>query len=137
MQILYVMCGIPASGKSTFSKQFAESNELVRFSYDEMRCFDLSDLMHPTINALKEGQNVIIDNVNNRIAGRKKILNYVAGIPCKKILIFMDTSLEECVKKNSLRKYPLPEHFINGMQHAMQLPTLDEGWDEIIYIENN
>ena len=137
MQTLYVMCGVPASGKTTFSKQLAETYGLTRFSYDEMRCFDLRDLMKPTIKALEEGQNVIVDNVNNRISGRKQILNYVLDISCKKILIFMDTSLEECIKRNSFRQYPLPDYFINGIHHALQPPTLDEGWDEIIVINND
>lgn len=131
MPTLYVLCGVPGSGKTTLSKQLAETEGLTRFSYDEMRCFNLRDLMNPTAKALQNGNSVIVDNVNNRIKGRETLLHFVKNIPCKKVLIFMDTPLEECQRRNASRQYPLPGYFIDSIHQGMQKPTLDEGWDEV------
>lgn len=133
MLTIYVMCGTPGSGKTTLSKQLAEEKKLVRFSYDEMHCFDLRGLMKPVVGALLGGKNAIVDNVNNRIKGREMLLNYVKDIPCKKILVFMNTPLDECKKRNANRQNRLPDYFIEGIHNALQIPTLDEGWDEILY----
>ena len=134
MLTLYVMCGIPGSGKTILSKQLAETESLVRFSYDEMHCFDLKDLMKPAVEALQDGKSIIVDNVNNRLRGRELLLDFVKDIPCKKILIFMNTPLEECLKRNVNRQNRLPDYFIEGIHRSMQLPTINEGWDEIIYV---
>lgn len=131
MADFYVMCGVPGSGKTTHSKRMAEEHGLERFSFDEMRCFRLEEFMRPAIKAMKEGKNVILDTVNLRVNVRKKVLQAVADIPCKKIVVYMDTPLEECIRRNAAREAHLPEHVIQSTYRALQKPTLDEGWDEV------
>ena len=55
MQTLYVMCGIPASGKSTLSKKLANELNIVRFSLDEMGYIRQHKLIPHVVDALKEG----------------------------------------------------------------------------------
>ena len=133
MITLYVMCGIPASGKSTKSRQLAEEHGLTRFSYDEMRCFHQRDFVIPAVNALRNGENVIMDSTNLRITGRKDILETVADIPCKKIAVYMSTPLEECLHRNTNREARLQDFMVESAYRSLQPPTLDEGWDEILY----
>lgn len=132
MQTLYVMCGIPASGKSTKSRQMAEEYGLSRFSYDEMRCFHQWDFIRPAVEALQNGESVIMDSTNLRITGRKSILESMMDIPCRKIVIYMNTSLEECLRRNENREARLQDFMIESAYRALQPPTLNEGWDEII-----
>lgn len=132
MITLYVMCGVPASGKSTLSKRLAENENLTRISFDEMRCLTQKDLISPMVTALQEGNSVIIDAVNNCIGNRKILLDSIKDVACKKIIIVMTTSLDECIERNSNREFPVPIGILKGIHHALQLPTLDEGWDEII-----
>lgn len=131
MVTAYVMCGVPGSGKTTTSKKMAEEHGLERFSFDEMRCFRLESFMLPAITALEEGKSVVLDTVNLRVNVRKKVLQALADVPCKKVVVYMDTPLDECIRRNAGREVHLPEHVIQSLYRSLQTPTLDEGWDEV------
>lgn len=134
MLTLYVMCGVPGSGKSTCSKQMAEEHGLTHISYDELRCRHQSEFIRPAVAALRDGNNTIMDSTNLRISERKNILQAVADISCKKVVVFMNTSLQECLYRNAHREARLSEIAVEGMHRIMQKPTLDEGWDEILVV---
>ena len=131
MTTLYVMCGVPGSGKTTHSKRMAEEHGLTRFSFDEMRCFRLAEFMRPALKSLREGKNVILDSTNLRVNVREKILQAVADIPCRKIAVYMDTPLDECIRRNANRECRLQDFIIESTHRSLQPPTLDEGWDEV------
>lgn len=131
MATLYVMCGVPGSGKTTYSKQMAEEHNLMRFSFDEMRCFRLAEFMRPALKAIREEKNVILDSTNLRANVRAKILKAVEDIPCKKIAVYMNTPLEECIWRNANREARLEDCIIESTYRSLQPPTLDEGWDEV------
>lgn len=131
MVTVYVMCGVPGSGKTTTSKQMAEEHGLERFSFDEMRCFRLEEFMRPALEAIREGKSVILDSTNLRANVRAKILQAVEDIPCKKIAVYMNTPLEECIRRNANREARLQDCIIESTHRSLQPPTLDEGWDEV------
>lgn len=133
MADFYVMCGVPGSGKTTHSKKMVEERGLERFSFDEMGCFRLEEFMRPALEAIREGKSVILDSTNLRVNVRKKILQAVADIPCKKIAVYMDTPLDECIRRNANRECRLQDFIIESTHRSLQPPTLDEGWDEILY----
>ena len=137
MVTLYVMCGVPGSGKTTMSKQMEKEYDLKRFSFDEMQCFRLEEFVRPAIDVLQEGKNVVLDSTNLRINVRKKILQSIADVPCKKVAIYMNTSLNECLQRNANREVRLQDFVIESTYRSLQPPTLDEGWDEIIVINND
>lgn len=137
MTTLYVMCGVPGAGKSTFSRKFAEEKGLERFSFDEMRCFRLESFMKPALEAMRNGKSVILDTVNLRVNVRKKVLQAAEEIPCKKVVVFMDTSLEQCLYRNAHRECRLQDCIIESTYRSLQKPTLDEGWDEIIIVKED
>lgn len=137
MADFYVMCGVPGSGKTTHSKRMAEEHGLERFSFDEMRCFRLEEFMRPALESIREGKSVILDSTNLRVNVRRKVLQAVAGIPCKKIAVYMDTPLEECIRRNANREARLQDCIIESTHRSLQPPTLDEGWDEIIIIDED
>lgn len=137
METIYVMCGVPGSGKTTFSRKFAEEKGLERFSFDEMRCFRLAEYIRPALEAMRKGKNVILDTTNLRINVRKKVLQEVADIPCRKVVVYMDTSLEQCLYRNAHRETRLEDFVVESSYRSLQKPTLDEGWDEIIYVKED
>ena len=137
MTTLYVMCGIPGSGKTTTSKRMEKEYGLERFSFDEMQCFRLEEFIRPAIEAMQNGKSVILDTTNLRINVRAKILKAVEDIPCRKIVVYMDTPLEECIRRNANRECRLQDFIIKSTHRSLQRPTLDEGWDEIIYIKKD
>lgn len=133
MQKLYVVCGSAGSGKSTFSKRNAEEYDMVRYSFDELGCFQHKELVPYIIEALQNEGNVIVDALFTRISQRKLILEATKDINCKRILIYMDTPLEECLRRNAQRPNPLPDFMVRDIYNSIEPPTLDEGWDEILY----
>lgn len=134
---LYVMCGVPGSGKSTFSRKLAEERNLERFSFDEMKCIRLEELMRPAIEAIQNGKSAILDTTNLRANVRKKVLQAVGDIQCRKVVVYMDTSLEQCLYRNAHRETRLQDCIIESTYRSLQKPTLDEGWDEIIIVKED
>ena len=133
MITIIVLSGAPGSGKSTLSKKIAEEQSAIRLSFDEMHCLQHKELIEPTLKALQENKNVVLDSLFSRILQRKLILEATKDISCRRILIYINTPLEECIRRNAQRPNPLPEFMIRDIHNSMQPPTLDEGWDEILY----
>lgn len=135
MAAMYVMIGCPGAGKTTQAKRLEEELSLERFSFDEMHCFSLAQFMPHVVAAMQDGKSVILDTVNLRANVRAKILQGVADIPCRKVAVYMNTPLEECIRRNANREARLPDHVIQSTHRSLQPPTLDEGWDEIMEVK--
>lgn len=133
MRRLYIFCGSAGSGKTTLSKKIAEEYNAVRFSFDEMHIFQHKELIPYVMKELQNNKNVVVDALFTCISQRKLILGATKDIGCKRTLIYMNTSLEECIKRNEQRPNPLPEFMIRDIYNSIEVPTLDEGWDEILY----
>ena len=143
--MLCVLCGCCGSGKTTLSRQLAEQYNA------KLYCFDnLPNSHHPKYAEsvrnkmwqdiavdLNEGKKIIVDDLHTRLRWRKGLLSYVSDISCQKNLIVMNTPLEECLKRNANRQYKLPEFVVENTFKNYEPPTLDEGWDEIIVINDN
>ena len=129
--LLLIFCGPPGSGKTTLSKKTSEEQNAVRLSFDEMRCLQHKELIGYVIEELQSKKNVVVDAVYARSAWRRAILEATKNIDCKRVLIYMNTPLEECILRNAQRPHPLPEFMVRDIYNSIELPTLDEGWDEI------
>lgn len=134
MTTLYLFCGSPGSGKTTLSKQMAEQYDAERISFDERHYLRHTDMIPPILEALTDGKNVVADSVFAYTKQRTAILDAVKDIPCRKILVHMDTPLEECLRRNANRKKRLPAFVVESFYESFEPPTLAEGWDEIIVI---
>lgn len=134
MPILYLLCGAPGSGKTTQSNQMAEQYNAELVSFDERHCLRQTDMIPPIVEALTDGKNVIADSVFTHANQRTTILDAVKDIPCRKILVYMDTPLDECLRRNANRKCRLPDFVVESFYQSFEKPSLSEGWDEIIVI---
>ena len=137
----YVLCGLPASGKTTFSKELAKTTN------SKLHCFDdIPESRNPKKNKeikrqmyrdiyedLAQGFDVVLDDLHTQKEWRDNLLSIIKDIPCKKTLIVMTTPLEECLRRNKHRANSLPDFVIQILNQRYELPTLDEGWDEILY----
>lgn len=140
--ILYALCGIPGSGKSTYAKILAENTTSKLYSFDEYsesnkpsesRRVKLQ--MHQDVyNDIATGLDVVVDDLHTKKEWREKIISLVQNASCKKILIVMTTPFEECLIRNKQRKRVLPDFVIKTLNKTYEEPSFDEGWDEILYI---
>ena len=134
MTTLIVLCGIPGSGKTTMSKQLAKDYNAIHCSFDELNLARRQDLFPHITQSLEANHSVIADAPHTDKKIRMKLLQTTDHLDCKRILIFMNTPFEECVRRNASRQNPLPFFILQSFYQTMQPPTLDEGWDEIITI---
>lgn len=134
---LIIFCGASGSGKSTLSKKLAKESNLARFSMDELKFFLHSDLLPLVSKSLENGESILVDALYTKLKWRKAILEATEKFQCKRTLVYVDTPLNECVRRNRGRENILPDFVIEDIYNSIEPPTLDEGWDEIIVINND
>lgn len=126
---ILVLVGIPASGKSTFSKEFIKTYpNYIRINRDDIRKM-LKDLplldtkgedivtaieFNAVENALSKGFDVIWDNTHVKMKYIEQIIKKFsnsANIPFKKF----DIDLKTAIERDSKREYPVGESVIKRM----------------------
>lgn len=123
--MFYMMMGIPASGKTTKAKQLGA----IVHSYDDI--LDFRKWIDGMQKELSNGHSVVCDSTNLTVQSRKRILEQL-NIPCKKTLVVMVVLVEECLKRNAGRDAKVDEKIIKDAPKHIEIPTLEEGWDDII-----
>ena len=147
---LFVLCGLPASGKSTYAKELAEKYNANIHASDKIREELSGDINNQSINELvfktlhnrikddlRNGTNCIYDACNISYKRRMAFLQELNKIPCEKICFLMATPYEECIKNNANRDRKVPEYVIERMYRNFQCPHYFEGWNKIEVIYNN
>jgi len=138
MAKLYVLCGIPGAGKTTAAYRIDPYAKV--HSYDDV--FESNrnaDINHSSFQTwvsnirsdLLAERNVVCDSTNLTVLLRKNLLKQFCDIDCEKNLVVFSTPIEECKKRNAGRKRILPDFVITQSAKMMEMPTLDEGWDNI------
>ena len=141
---LYMLVGLPASGKSTYAQELAEKYNANIHASDEIRKElsgdinnqNVNDLVFQTLHKrvkddLSNGKSCIYDATNISYKRRMAFLNELNKIPCKKVCIVMATPYEECIKQNNTRERKVPAEVIEKMYRNFDIPYWYEGWDDI------
>lgn len=150
---LYVMSGLPGSGKSTWALEFAKVHEFNYLSSDEIRkklfgsysCMKnhdavFSELNRTTAALLKEGKSVVYDATNLSRDRRTAIAKvFKINCRCRCECVYMSTPLEMCIANDSKRD---PERVVGAgkIKHMAEngyIPNTAEGWDDVRIIQNN
>lgn len=140
--MLYILCGIPGSGKTTYARKLAKELNAMLYSYDERPGANQLGKMNSShvamwqdiLNDLNSGNDVICDDVHTTKKQRASILDALKDANCRKVLVVMSTPLNLCIERNANRPNRIPDIIIRSIYKTYDSPTLDEGWDEIIYI---
>lgn len=144
--VVYVLGGLPGSGKTTLAKQmieesFKRNRLMVRFNYQEMRrslygmnAINYNDRLHPDREqiiqssvdggiecAIDNGFDVIIDNVNIQYGSFYRHLLKLNRQTIKVIICRSSARAEVCIINNNKRppEERVPEAYIHRM---------DKGW---------
>lgn len=139
---LYVMCGAPGSGKSTWAKRHFK--DLGYVSRDEIRFHLLQpgddyfahekEVYERFIANIKIGLmwgDTIADATHLNLGSRRKLyesLSKAIDFPYEIYFVFMDTPLAVCLKRNEQRegRAKVPERSITEMFSKMSIPTVGE-----------
>ncbi len=141
MKKLFMLVGLPASGKSTCGKRLAESEDALIVSSDEIRKELLGNENDQTNNedVFKEVENRIIKGLKERNViydatniSFKRRMNFLQRIKnAEKIAIIIATPYDECIERNNKRERKVPEDVIKRMYYNFYIPQYYEGFDEI------
>ncbi|XP_064624829.1 uncharacterized protein F21D5.5-like [Lineus longissimus] len=138
-QEVVIMVGYPASGKSTFRKQYFEPHGYVAVNRDTLGT--VSKCKKFMYQALEEGKSVVVDNTNPSPAAREEFILVAKdeGIPCR--CFFMDTPIELAHHLNYVRQNQtngevrrIPGVGYNMYKKNFKAPEKSEGFTEIITV---
>lgn len=134
---LYMLCGIPGSGKSTISEHL--SGHVV--STDSIRNFlwqDAAIVKHDALvfqlveniidYLLGNGENVIFDATNLTVKIRRKYIELAKAHHAPVILHWVDCSLATAIERNAKRDRKVPVPVIKGLYKSFQRPEIEEGF---------
>lgn len=154
--ILFMLMGLPASGKSTiakkinvvdmelkdFAKPIIYSSDNLRLELfgdinDQKHNQELFDELHKRIkNSLLNNKSVIYDATNINKKRRIEFLKELSDIDCYKVCFCILTPYENCLENNNKREKKVPKDIIKKMYLNWQPPSYSEGFNNIILYYN-
>lgn len=135
MRTIVMTIGLPASGKSTYSKELVkkEPGRWKRVSKDDLRemfdCYEFTQSNEKFVagvqdalirSALKEGKDVVIDNTHLNGQSRRKIHEMAKAVGDVKVIEkAFRVDMQECIRRNEVRTTrKVPAGVIEGFQKA-------------------
>lgn len=151
MYTLYMMIGIPGSGKTTISSFLAKQYKAVIVSSDLVRLNNpkwSEDKIFPEVYKLIQEnisfKNVIFDATNIDIETRKKHLEEInkKDIKYKLVACLVECSTEICKARIEYRntlsgELYLPLEVVDLYNDKLIYPDVNEGFDEILIFNNS
>ena len=148
MAELYMLVGLPGSGKTSWANQMG-SEDCVVCSSDALRkeLFGSENVqdknsklfaeLHRRIRQhLTEGRSVVYDATNINAKRRQAFLREIEKIYCKKIAVVFAVPFEKCLRNNWMRERKVPYEAMERMYKGWQMPYYFEGWDEILVVDD-
>lgn len=150
MPVAALMVGLPCSGKSTFAKSEFDSYTILSYdkiitnlhpetTYDE--AFTLSDrsdtvtLFNKALQSVVyDNKNVVIDNTNLTVNVRRNILKQLPP-EYYKVAVVLNSDYAVLRGRNLDRAASgkrIPDHVMASMKKSFTIPTLEEGFDNIV-----
>lgn len=133
---MVLMIGIQGSGKSTFYQNFL-ADSYVRINLDTLKTRHQESLL--ISDCLERGKSFVIDNTNPTKADRQRYIPLAKQAGYKVIGYFMESKLQICIARNNMRSgtAKIPSTAIAATSNKLQLPSYDEGFDELYFVKND
>lgn len=125
---IVILKGLPASGKTTYARNFVEENtDYIRVNRDDIRTMSgkywvpqrekyINDLEQFSVEAaIKRNYNVILDATNLNEKVRFWVDEIAARHNCNVQELFFNVPLEECITRDKNRKKPVGRAVIENM----------------------
>jgi predicted kinase len=133
---LVILCGLQASGKSTFRRE--RFSEHVVVSKDLMRNNRRRERRQRQLvgAALAGGRSVVVDNTNPAAADREALVAIGRAHGAITAVYYFVADLETCIERNASRsgRDLVPYVGLADVARRLERPTSDEGFDEIWFV---
>jgi predicted kinase len=129
-----VFIGIQATGKSTFYQQ-RFSNSHIRLNLDMLKTRHRERIL--TQACLEAKQPFVVDNTNVTREARAKYIEQARAAGFSVTGYYFKSDLEAAIERNNQRggKAQIPVKGIVAMYRKLELPSYDEGFDRLFYVE--
>lgn len=137
MSKLYVMVGLPGSGKSKYAKErlseavYVGSDAIREELYGDEDCQNdpgrvFAEAYKRADKALAEGRDVVLDSTALTKETRQFVMDGVHNANFIEF-VFIDTPLRTCIERNEARKRVVPRRRMFVLAKLLERPTYDEG----------
>jgi len=131
-----IFIGIQATGKSTFYLDHLYKTH-IRINLDMLKTRKREDILLEA--CIRAKQPFVIDNTNPTVLERKKYIDMAKIAKFKVTGYFFQSNITEAILNNDKRegKERIPLLGIKSTHAKLQLPSKDEGFDELYFIYIN
>lgn len=130
-----IFMGIQASGKTTFYEQMLADKGYIHISLDILHTRKKEDLL--LVDCLENGRSLVVDNTNPEVSVREKYITKAKEYGYQVIGIFFQSRVKDCMRRNEQRGLKVPQKAIACTSNNLQLPSLEEGFDELYFVSIN
>lgn len=137
--MLYVMCGVAGSGKSTYAQTLQAdevlSADIVRKTRGKLDLHQVGALRMLAPPRLRAGETLVIDACNTKQSERLSWLDAARWSMCETHLVIMDTPLDVCLARNAERgSAAVPDRVLIAQHDRMtriEETIIDEPWTTV------
>ena len=131
---LIIFTGVQASGKSSFYLLNLAHSHL-RINLDMLKTRHRENIIFEA--GLASKTQMVIDNTNPTKADRARYIQRAKDAGFEVISYYFETDLESTLERNSHRigKANIPEVGVRATYKKLEIPSLDEGFDEIFKVK--
>lgn len=151
MQKMVLVCGIPGSGKTTFSDSLAEKTGFTHIDVDDVYAdingdardrsnkFEVWQEFFRRIHVAQQaGKSVIVDTMALLAYNRREFIEWFPEFD-EHHLIFIEAEFNICVRNVQSRERVIPEALMRKFFQIIEYPTeiTDPYWDTISWYSND
>lgn len=131
-----IFIGIQGSGK-TYYYNWHFAGKYEHINLDELHT--RNNEMKALEEFITKGADIVIDNTNITRADRQRYIPILKAAGYEISGYIFESKVKDCIRRNELRtgKARVPAAAIAATSNKMQLPTRDEGFDELYYVEHS
>lgn len=131
-QVIVILMGLPAAGKSTFYARELEPRGLAHINLDTLRTRHRELLQIQEY--LRTGVSFAVDNTNTLPAERTRYIKLASEAGYRIEGYFLRSRVQECIRNNEERDEKVPIAAIAAMSARLVLPSRKEGFDALYFV---